>query len=148
MRLFILALILSVSICPNFASAKSISLDETSPKQLIERVEKLQAQAPNLDRGKRKAFIRDAAALSLKLSQITDFSELNAAEKVQIANAYESLRERGDNGSGSKRVCERVKRLGSNMPTTVCMTRDQRDHEQELAREKMRASSGTGNTTN
>jgi hypothetical protein len=144
MRLFVLSLVLSVCAYPSLASAKAISLDETSPKQLLERVEKLQEQAENLDKRKQKAFLRDAEALSLKLSNVADFSDLNAAEKVLIVNAYESLRERGDGDAGSERVCERVKRIGSNMPTTVCMTRDQRDYEQELAREKMRASSGTG----
>ena len=144
MRLLICSLVLFICAYPALVSAKSISLDETSPKQLLERVEKLQEAAPNLDKRKQKAFLRDATALQLKLAKIADFSDLNAAEKVLIVNAYESLRERGDGDAGSERVCERVKRIGSNMPTTICMTRDERDNERELAREKMRASSGSG----
>ncbi len=123
-KLIVLFLFLSQFVFAAAAPAVLV-LDEVSPKQLVKRVEILKKLAPKLRSSERKDYLADATALARRLSGISDFAGLTEADKNLVVTDFESLRTRA--ASIEEKICERVKRTGSNMTTTVCMTRQERE---------------------
>ena len=123
-KLIVLFLLLS-QIAFAASAPAAIVLDEVSPKQLVKRVEILKKLAPKLKASERQDYLADATALSKRLSAISEFSSLADSDKNLVVTDYESLRARA--ATINEKVCERVRRTGSNMTTTVCMTRQERD---------------------
>ncbi len=124
----------------NFSFAAAVSaaivLDEISPKQLVKRIEILKKLAPKLKSSERPKYLADATALSNRLSAISEFSALGEADKNILVANYESLRARA--ATIDEKICERVKRTGSNMTTTVCLTRQERAQIRADGQEKSR----------
>ena len=131
-RLFLTAALitsLATFATPTFAAA-TLALDEIAPSALIERVEQMKLKAKNLQRqSEQRDFISDAESLSTRLAKIEDFNSLSAKQRNRIANDYESLRARADGGEAksSRRICERVRRTGTNMVKTICLTQAERE---------------------
>lgn len=59
---------------------------------------------------------------------------LNEPQKVELANALESINALVARAEDDRKVCERVKVVGSNRPQNVCMTVGQRRQLQEAVR--------------
>ncbi len=59
---------------------------------------------------------------------------LNEPQKVELANALESINAQVSKAEDERKVCERVKVVGSNRPQNVCMTVGQRRRLQEATR--------------
>ena len=152
MKKIFAALTFGLLILSSYASSKAteLSLEKSSPTEVLESIEKLQSRADKLPVSEKKQFLADAAALNKRISALTSFENLQANERVEIVNAYEALRVRADGTADSeRRICERVKRLGSNMTTTICLTKAERDRSREVAADGMATMqrNGVGATT-
>jgi hypothetical protein len=142
MRTLLLAATLFTALTASpYAAAAQISLEDTSPVQLIERVEKMRssAAAQRNERAK-KAFTADLERLMDTLRSTPDFAALDDQGRIDIANQYESLRARADGGTAKRdrRICKREMRVGSHMGTTVCRTQAEIDRERESSNDSMR----------
>ncbi len=152
MKKVFVAVVFGFLISSSYANSKAteLSLDKSSPSQVLQSIEQLQSRAEKLPASEKKKFLADATALSQRVSTLTSFENLQANERVEIVNAYEALRTRADGIEDSgRRICERVKRLGSNMTTTICLTKAERDRAQVAAGDGMATMqrNGAGATT-
>lgn len=78
--------------------------------------------------------------ISLQLNGVTSLSELDPQAKVEVFNDQQLVNTLlGKAAEDSRLVCTREKRLGSNMPTTVCHTVAQRRQMQRQAQDQLRA---------
>ena len=110
--------------------AKTLSLADVSPGAVLESVVQLKAHADKVhSRIARRDFIGDADALSVKLRAIASFDTLSEKQRIELVNQYESLRARivAANERGNRRICKRVRTIGSNMTTTICQTQAEID---------------------
>ena len=118
------AVLLICLLCSNlvFANAipEAIVLEDVSPKQFVKRVSVLKKFAPRVKSDLRADYLADATSLSRRLSDISEFSELEASDQAKLLTDYESLRTRA--ADIDVKVCERVSRVGSNMMKTICIT--------------------------
>ena len=120
--------------------AATLVLDESTPKQVIESIEKMKVKVDELNgETVKRQFLSDAQALTEQLLELKSFDGLSEQKSVKIVNNYESLRTRAEGGIAKteRRICERVKRTGTHMPTTVCLTQAERDRNAASAREGM-----------
>jgi hypothetical protein len=121
-------------------AGKTLILDETTPSALIKQVEGMKQYAKELS-GERvqREFLTDIESLLNRLATVKSFNGLPANESTEIANDYESLRARADGGDAKteRRICERVRRTGTHMVTTICLTASQRARNAEKAKESM-----------
>jgi hypothetical protein len=76
-----------------------------------------------------------------KLGGITAISELSETDKLAVFNDQELINTLLTQAAEDSRlICKREKKLGSNMPTNVCMTVAQRREAQRQAQEQVRNS--------
>ena len=96
MKKIFAALTFGLLILSSYASSKAteLSLEKSSPTEVLESIEKLQSRADKLPVSEKKQFLADAAALNKRISALTSFENLQANERVEIVNAYEALRVR------------------------------------------------------
>jgi hypothetical protein len=121
-------------------AGKALILDETTPPALIKQVESMKQYAKELS-GERvqREFLADLESLLNRLATVKSFSGMPANESTEIVNDYESLRARADGGDAEseRRICERVRRTGTHMVTTICLTASERARNAEKAKESM-----------
>lgn len=92
-------------------------------KQAIERKE---GAYKDLSAAERQAILDQQQVLYRVLEGKDSIDKLNEPQKIEIANALESINALVSNAEDSRKVCERVKVIGSNRPQNVCMTVGQR----------------------
>lgn len=89
---------------------------------------------------------RDLRRLDNAETQITrlleenpDLDSYDPQERVQFVNAHETITRLTSGQEHSRLICKRIKRIGTRMTTTQCMTREQRDAREDAARESTEA---------
>jgi hypothetical protein len=143
MRRIFLSLVLGLQLATLAATplrAETLVLVETTPAALIERVEAMQLSAKNMrSQTMQREFLADAESLKAQINKVADFQSISEAEKMRIANGYESLRERADGivAKSERRICERIRRTGTHMVTRICMTEAEWAKLGESARDSM-----------
>ena len=80
----------------------------------------------SLGAAEKQAILEQQQVIYRALDGKDSISMLNESQKVEIANALESINALVSAAEDNRKVCERVKVLGSNRPQSVCMTVGQR----------------------
>lgn len=68
-----------------------------------------------------------------------DLDSYDPQERVKFVNAHETITDLTSGQKQSRLVCKRIKRIGTRMTTTQCMTREQLDARERAARESVEA---------
>jgi hypothetical protein len=88
-------------------------------KQAIEKKEGVYKE---LSAHEKQRILDEQQVLYRALEGKDSIDALNGPQKIQIANALESIAALVSRAEDDRKVCERVKVLGSNRPQNVCMT--------------------------
>lgn len=64
-----------------------------------------------------------------------DLDSYDPQERVKFVNAHETITDLTSGQKQSRLICKRIKRIGTRMTTTQCMTQEQRDAREDAARE-------------
>lgn len=136
-----------------YASNEQVStpaLAQTSPALVIESMEQLKSKSSVFATAReRRDFLRDANQLSSELRAIENFEQLTPEQNHELAKRIDALHTRIVTATerSKRRICERVRRVGSNLTTTVCQTQaeiDRAARQTELKLMNVRRPSETG----
>lgn len=136
-----------------YASNEQVStpaLAQTSPALVIESMEQLKSKSSVFATAReRRDFLRDANQLSSELRAIENFEQLTPEQNYELAKRIDALHTRIVTATerSKRRICERVRRVGSNLTTTVCQTQaeiDRAARQTELKLMNVRRPSETG----
>ena len=141
-RFFLVAgLLLATS--ASFAKSKpeGVPMD---PKEFLEMREEIESQIRKseafreMDLNERKEIGRALERMETTLSSVASVDELDPPTKTQLFNDQELLNHALTKAEADDKViCERTKRVGSNMYTNTCLTVGQRRRSQESVEKEM-----------
>ncbi len=143
MRTLFIAVVLSL-LAPMSSIASTTdataAFQQVAPSEISSRLDAMKSQAAGLRTTRdQRNFLADIELLKVRLVGLDSFDSLSEKDSIDVVNAYESLRVRAE-GGGAKlthKTCERVRRTGTNLFTTICMTQAERDKAEDMARESM-----------
>jgi hypothetical protein len=137
------ALVLVLFASTNSIAAKSdatAAFEQVAPSEISSRLDAMKSQAAGLRSARdQRIFLADIEQLKTRLVGLTSFENLPEKDSIDVVNAYESLRVRAEGGGArlTHKTCERVRRTGTNLFTTLCMTQAERDKAEDTARDSM-----------
>lgn len=117
-------------------------LVETDAKAILAQQQEIRAEVASGE-GRFEKMAQDdkdrlavhQAVVQRLLADVTHTTELSAAQQLDVLNALEAISALLNKAEDERLVCERVKKTGSHMSTTVCMTvaerRVRREQEQD-----------------
>ena len=94
-------------------------------------IERKEGAYKDLSTAERQAILDHQQVVLRGLEGKDSIAMLNEPQKVEIANALESINALVASAEDSRKVCERIKVIGSNRPQSVCMTVGERRRQRE-----------------
>ena len=134
-----IALLVALACAPALSSAKStpesVPIDPhefIAVREDIEQAIRKSQAFRELDPGERKEIARALDRMESTLSGLASVEDLDPTAKTQLVNDRELLdyaltKARADD----KVICQRTRKIGSNMPTRTCLTVGERRRRQE-----------------
>lgn len=133
MRKVVVTACLFVAMASFAASANDVIDIQSTPAQIRavqdgikQSMERKEGAYKDLGAAERQAIVDQQQVISRILEGKDSIAMLDEPQKVEIANALESVNALVTQAEDNRKVCERVKVIGSNRPQSVCMTVAQR----------------------
>lgn len=132
MRVVAIAFLFAVS--SSFAASANKGIDiQSTPAQILtvqdgirQSMDRKEGAYRDLSASEKQAILDQQQVVSRILEGKESIGMLNEPQKIEIANALESINTLVNQAEDNRKVCERVKVTGSNRPQSVCMTVAQR----------------------
>ncbi len=146
MRILAVALPVLLTLCAPAAAENAIDI-QSSPAQILEThasveraISRNEGVFKDMGAAEKKAILDQHAIVAQILRDKESIAALNGLQQVQLANSLESIDALMTKAEDDRKVCERVKVIGSNRPQNVCMTVGMRKRlRQDVEREGIRA---------
>ncbi len=92
----------------------------------------------HLEPSDREQIRKAQAGLHALLDDKPSIKSLSADEKTQVWNLHEQVQAILESREGQRMVCERVRVIGTNLPTTRCLTVAERERRRQEAADMVR----------
>jgi hypothetical protein len=118
---------------------KLVSLEEASPKLVLEQLGLLQDRIDKLPKKMRAESQQEATALVEQINQLDSFDALSEDERKALVVRMEKLRLAVEKEEGGAMViCRQAIHVGTNITSNVCTTRRERELAEQEAEKSIR----------
>lgn len=122
---------------PTAAPAPSVPDIVSQQQSLRSKVIAREGAFKDISDSEREQLIKHQTRLLELLQGQTDLEQLNADLRIEVFNTLEMVKAAVNKAEDERRICERVKAVGSNRVQMVCMTARQKREYEDAARRNL-----------